>query len=166
MVAVTVKYKLVELPCLPGPFDITYLVILLHGEGSNGQVFHEKDLRTVQSQLNANVAFMIPTCPEDGIGGHCFDWCVTSRTNKGKNYPKGWFLGKCCAPFLQMMCEEIQLLKQQQRTERVIMFGTSMGGYGALHLAAHMPALFDAVIPMCAYGMGSTVLHQSDGAKS
>ncbi|CAK9033608.1 unnamed protein product [Durusdinium trenchii] len=76
----------------------------------------------------------------------------------------GFVFGHLHYNFLNALTEKINELSSEFNAERIIAMGYSMGGFGAIQLGCFAPELFDAVVSVAGYGMGTSEPNSGYGA--
>ncbi|CAK9033604.1 unnamed protein product [Durusdinium trenchii] len=158
-----------------------YFVVWLHGMHCG--MIGPKDLKTMQWRLQRRVIFMVPLSPRpcDGLS---FNWgCAFTKQQNKKlleillrksaaefaeegSWSKelGFVFGHLHYNFLNALTEKINELSSEFNAERIIAMGYSMGGFGAIQLGCFAPELFDAVVSVAGYGMGTSEPNSGYGA--
>lgn len=137
-----------------------YFVVWLHGmhQGMIGP----RDLKTMQWRLRRKVVFMVPLSPRpwDGLN---FNWglAFTKQQNKKE---LGFVFGHLHHNFLSAFTQKIRELSSWYSAERIIAMGYSMGGFGAFQLGCFAPEIFDAVVSVAGYGLGTSEPNSGYGA--
>ncbi|CAJ1359602.1 unnamed protein product [Effrenium voratum] len=137
-----------------------YFVVWLHGM-HNGLI-GEKDLRTMQWRLGRKVIFMVPLSPKPCDGLH-FNWgCAFTKQQNKKEL--GFVFGYLHYNYLRAFTDKIVELANWFNSERVLIMGYSMGGFGAIQAGTFAPEAFDAVVSVAGYGLGTSEAKSGYGA--
>jgi len=137
-----------------------YFVVWLHGmhQGMIGP----KDLKTMQWRLRRRVVFMVPLSPRPWDGLH-FNWgCAFTKQQNKKEL--GFVFGHLHYNFLSAFTTKISELASWYSASRVIAMGYSMGGFGAFQLGCFAPEIFDAIVSVAGYGLGTSEQDSGYGA--
>ena len=133
--------------------EAPYLILWLHGADSDQT--DPKYLMAIQKHLGRCTIFMVPQNPTGGADGRHFYWGV-GYTKKQNSNNLGFINGDFDnLEYLNKLAMKISEITQTRQPDRVMIFGYSMGGFGAYQIASHAPGLFDVVVSIAGYGMGT-----------
>jgi len=135
----------------PTPDQKCFFLIWLHGMDKVD--IGQDDLASVQQHLGRPTYFLVPRSP-DRCGPLGFYWSVAYTREQNTN-DLGFVFGQPHTPFLERITADIRSFKERLRPSKVLLMGYSMGGFGAIQLGCHAPDLFDAVISVAGYGLGT-----------
>ena len=124
-----------------------YLFVWLHGADGGGYLPTDT-MSTMQRHLQRRTFFLLPRSPR------CCDWGVSYTKKQNKN-GLGWVYGKLNTEYLSLICGVVHRISITIKAIRVLVAGYSMGGYGAYQLGSHSPELFDVVLSVAGYGVGT-----------
>ncbi|CAE7646266.1 rluC [Symbiodinium sp. CCMP2592] len=135
-----------------GKREAPYLFVWLHGM-DNGMI-EPAYLRTMQTRMNRRVIFMVPKSPNTTADGWHFNWgcCFTKSDNKKQ---LGYVFGSLHLDYLRDLTAKISEIASIFQAERTLVMGYSMGGFGAFQLGAMSPDVFDVVVSVAGYGLGT-----------
>ncbi|CAE7294183.1 rluC [Symbiodinium natans] len=110
-------------------------------------------LRTMQTRLQRRVIFVVPKSPGT-INGLHFNWgcCFTKSDNKKQ---LGYVFGTLHQEYMRDLTAKISEIACIFQAERTLVMGYSMGGFGAFQLGAMAPDVFDVVVSVAGYGLGT-----------
>jgi len=128
-----------------------YLLVWLHGM-DNGSI-EPGYLTTIQKRLRHRVIFVVPMSPQTQEGVH-FNWACAFRKQQNKKQ-LGFVHGTLHEGYLNALTSKISDLAYEFDAERVLVMGYSMGGFGAFQLGGFAPDVFDVVISVAGYGLGT-----------
>ncbi|CAE7241941.1 rluC [Symbiodinium natans] len=111
-------------------------------------------LRTMQSRLRRRVIFMVPKSPSTTPDGFHFNWgcCFTKSDNKKQ---LGYVFGSLHEEYLRDLTAKVSEIASIFQAERTLVMGYSMGGFGAFQLGSMAPDVFDVVVSVAGYGVGT-----------
>ncbi|CAE7679129.1 rluC, partial [Symbiodinium sp. CCMP2456] len=135
-----------------GKREAPYLFVWLHGM-DNGMI-EPAYLRTMQTRMNRRVIFMVPKSPNTTADGWHFNWgCCFSKSDNKKQL--GYVFGSLHLDYLRDLTAKISEIASIFQAERTLVMGYSMGGFGAFQLGAMAPDVFDVVVSVAGYGLGT-----------
>ena len=114
----------------------TPLIISLHGMGDRGT--------SAANFENKFISKMLKNWPLEGFNAY-----VMIPHLSGAGYAETWnaqYVAEKLFAIIDQVVEECNI-----DTDRIIIQGQSMGGYGCLYMAAYHPEYFSAVVPISAY---------------
>ena len=129
-----------------------YLFTWLHGMGGN--TIKSNDLVVMQRRLCHRTLFLVPLNPMTASDGHRFFWGVRYTKPQNKNN-LGHVYGELRHEFLDALISILRQIVKDRGVTRSVVAGYSMGGFGAYQVGGHAPDLFDAVIAVAGYPLGS-----------
>ncbi|CAE8740863.1 unnamed protein product [Polarella glacialis] len=138
--------------------EAPYFVVWLHGADMGDQ--SPDDLRVMQQRLGRRTVFLVPLNPKSTADGLRFSWGVSCTKAQNKN-SLGFVFGEFNQEYLQILTSLISVESYRYRADRVMVWGYSMGGFGAYQLGCHAPEVFDAVVSIAGYGLGTKEPSQS-----
>lgn len=112
------------------------------------------DLAVMQNRLGRPTYFLVPMNPGLAQDGRRFFWGVAYTKAENKN-SLGFVFGHRHPGFLEALTCKIRQFSAALQPDRVLVCGYSMGGFGALHLGYYAPEIFDAVVSVAGYGLGT-----------
>lgn len=130
-----------------------YVVLWLHGH-DGGAVIPTGNLRTMHRRLYHRTFFVVPVSPQPAPDGRRFFWGVSYTKAQNKN-GLGFVFGELHTEYLGALSGLVRRVSRSVGASRVLVAGYSMGGFGAYQLGGHAPELFDAVVPVAGYGLGT-----------
>ena len=118
------------------------------------------NLLTMQRRIGRRIFFLVPLSPK-GKDGLRFYWGLSYTKSQNKN-GNGFIFGKLNDEYLSALTKLVRVFSHECKASHVIVSGYSMGGFGAYQLGFHDPGLFDAVVSVAGYGIG-TLASQNEG---
>jgi len=147
------SYKLYEAHDSPAQGEEPpLLVIWLHG-GDMGDI-PQACLARMHSHLGRRVCFLVPLSPKNSPTGLKFEWGVSHAKSQNK-HELSFIYGELHEPFLKDFCNLVRSVTLELGALHVCVIGYSMGGFGAYQLAGHDPDVFDVVVSIAGYGLGT-----------
>mmetsp|Transcript_46450 Transcript_46450/g.86839 ORF Transcript_46450/g.86839 Transcript_46450/m.86839 type:complete len:356 (+) Transcript_46450:81-1148(+) len=132
--------------------EAPYFFVWLHGM-DNGSI-EPSYLQTIQTKLQHRVVFMVPKSPNTTASGLHFNWgCAFHKRDNKKQL--GYVFGSLHQDYLQDITDKVSELAYIFQAERTIVMGYSMGGFGAFQLGGFAPDVFDVVVSVAGYGLGT-----------
>ncbi|CAE7322539.1 NMA111 [Symbiodinium natans] len=151
------RYKLLEAVTEGFEHEAPYLAVWLHG-GDWGSI-SKQDLQTMQWRMGRRTIWMVPKSPKSPrtSNGWEFQWgcCHKKEDNQKARVDQGFIWGHLHSGFLTAFAESIRGLSARFQADRVLAFGYSMGGFGAYQVASWAPEVFDAIVSLAGYGLGT-----------
>ena len=137
-----------------------HLFVWLHGAHQR-RYLPQCAMQTMQRKLGCRILFLMPLNPE-GVApdGRCSHWFV-SYTKAQNRRGLAWIYGESNSEYLAAICEVVRGISREMQASRILVGGYSMGGFGAYQLGSHEPGLFDVVLSIAGYGIGT--LEPPDG---
>ncbi|CAE6955437.1 NMA111, partial [Symbiodinium sp. KB8] len=147
-------YKLYESVTESFENEAPYLAVWLHG-GDWGNI-SKRDLQTMQWRMGRRTIWMVPKSPKSARSpkGWEFQWGCCHKKEDNRN-DQGFIWGHLHSSFLTAFAETIGNVAHRFQADRVLAFGYSMGGFGAYQVASWSPEVFDAVVSLAGYGLGT-----------
>jgi len=147
-------YKLYESVTEGFENEAPYLAVWLHG-GDWGNI-SKRDLQTMQWRMGRRTIWMVPKSPKSARSpkGWEFQWGCCHKKEDNRN-DQGFIWGYLHSNFLTAFAETIGTVAHRFQADRVLAFGYSMGGFGAYQVASWSPEVFDAVVSLAGYGLGT-----------
>ncbi|CAE7240652.1 NMA111, partial [Symbiodinium necroappetens] len=147
-------YKLYESVTEGFENEAPYLAVWLHG-GDWGNI-SKRDLQTMQWRMGRRTIWMVPKSPKSARSpkGWEFQWGCCHKKEDNRN-DQGFIWGHLHSSFLTAFAETIGNVAHRFQADRVLAFGYSMGGFGAYQVASWSPEVFDAVVSLAGYGLGT-----------
>lgn len=130
-----------------------YLFVWLHGADGMGTL-QTNHMVNMQRKMHRRCFFFVPTSPKPSSDGYRFNWGVRFTKAENRN-DWGFIYGEMHAPYLLAFCKQVMATSEQVGAIANIISGYSMGGFGAVQLAAFAPGIFTAAIPVAGYGIGT-----------
>jgi len=127
------------------------LAVWLHG-GDHGDI-SKADLHTMQWRMGCRTIWMVPKSPKPS-NRWIFQWGLAHGKEDDK-HDLGFVWGHLHRGFLSAFADHLMTLSVRFQAERVLAFGYSMGGFGSYQIASWAPEVFDAVIALAGYGVGT-----------
>jgi len=153
-------YTLYEACSPPQVDEVPYLYLWLHGADGGGDLPTD-NIRTMQKRLRRRTYFLVPLSPKAAKDGRRFFWgvCYTKAQNKND---LGYIFGEFHEGYLAALTGVARQISNEVEACRVFVGGYSMGGFGAYQLGSYAPDLFDTVVSVAGYGLGT--LEAEDGS--
>eukprot|EP00927_Polykrikos_kofoidii_P051246 TRINITY_DN45033_c0_g1_i1.p1 TRINITY_DN45033_c0_g1~~TRINITY_DN45033_c0_g1_i1.p1 ORF type:complete len:409 (-),score=30.51 TRINITY_DN45033_c0_g1_i1:175-1401(-) len=146
-------YRLYEIWSTPRqPMEITYLVVWLHG-GDMGEI-ESSNMQKMQRRLKCRSYFLVPQSPQKSAEGLRFDWGVSYTKSQNKD-GLGYVFGQMHETYLKDLTSLVKQCARDVVASYTILIGYSMGGFGCFQLGAFSPGIFDAIVPVAGYGLGT-----------
>ena len=138
---------------LPGPKEGAAVLLCLAARRGRREL-PTSDLRTIQRRLRRRTFFLVPLSPTPGPDGRLFDWGVSYTKKQNKN-GLGWVFGEFSTEYLTAITDVVRTSSEEVGACRVLVCGYSMGGFGAYQFGIAAPDLFDVVVAVAGYGLGT-----------
>ncbi|CAE7237157.1 rluC, partial [Symbiodinium pilosum] len=132
--------------------EAPYLFVWLHGM-DNGMI-EPHYLQTMQSRMHRRVIFMVPKSPGNTADGLYFNWGCCFRKSDNKKQ-LGYVFGVLHQEYLRDLTAKISEIACTFQAQRTLVMGYSMGGFGAFQLGSMAPDVFDVVVSVAGYGLGT-----------
>ena len=135
------------------------LFVWLHGADRAGEL-PASNLCMMQRRLRRRTFFLVPLSPKkhDGKG---FEWGLSYTKEQNKN-GFGFVNGEFNWKYLTAITDVVRESKEEVGACGVLVCGYSMGGFGAYQFGIAAPDLFDVVVAVAGYGLGT--LEKGQGA--